>query len=293
MHLRSSIIRTTHYNYRDFRPRHLLMMVWSLIAAMLFTLVMVVPLMWISAIETAPNQGSSTTLAYVTSVVAGAGWTYLVSAPVLLIGFMSTMDSISYVVKDVPALMWRNRRRFVHGLLKSVGVPALLVAAYWFMVQQVPIELPALGVWIWNAIIATRFALIDAYRAYRDDMTILDSFGLLMPKKLRKSKDSKKITKSPMWSFGDGVLFSPLIQAFIISVLTMVATFYYPESVISNQDWAWSYIFMQSIVLIFYSVGFKLIDAFKPWGERGKLSIVRDGYGNALVREKSGAKHEE
>lgn len=285
-------MRTTHHNYRDFRPRHILMMGWAFLVALVLSAIMLIPLIFISEIETIPDQGSSTTLGYIVSVVAGALWTYLVAVPVLLIGFMSTMDSITYVFKDVPALIWRNRRRFIHGVLKSIAVPVLLVATYWFMVQKVPIELPALGIWIWNAIIATRFALIDSYRAYRDDMTILDSFGLLVPQKMRKTHDDKKITKNPMWSFGDGVLFSPLIQAFLISVVTMWITFYYPESVISNQDWAWGYIFMQSIALMLYALSFKIIDAFKPWGEKGKLSIVRDGYGKALVREESSAKAE-
>lgn len=280
--------------HRDLKLRHLPLAALGLAVTSVASMILLLPFAWLSRVDFGTDDGFTTTLGTVADTLSVSAVTYILGVPAILLSLCWTLGSPRYVTDDVPRLIWRNRERLIRGLLRTTAVPLVLVCIYWVMIQRVPMKLDPLGVWLILTMIAARFTITDAYRVYRDDMTVLDTFGSLMPQKMRERTEThrgrtrKIMSKVPLFTWGDGVLIIPLIQAGVVVVaaaLGVSALLAGRSSEAEDQTWMYGFLVCLMLSLFLWGFLFRLMDAWKPWGEKGKLSIVRNGRGEKRQHE--------
>lgn len=283
--MRTKIMRGGMTGFRDMKLRHLPVAALGFVATLVMAMVLLLPFSWLSRADYGEDAGVTTTIGTVAETASVAAFTYTLGVVAVLLGLCWTLGSARYIVGDVPRLIWRNRERFLRGFLRAVAVPMIVVCAYWVMIQRIPMRLDPLGLWIVLSMVAVRFTLTDSYRAFRDDMTLLDSFGTLMPKKMRRDRTETKggrtrrmLSRVPMFTWGDGALAFPLLQALGVTffgVLGSAVLFANRPDGTEEQTWMYGYLVCIVLALFIWSFLFRIVDAVKPWGEKGKLSIVR------------------
>lgn len=283
--MRTSVERYKYKNYTDFELKHLFKALVAFLWSSAGWLIVVSPLIAISfMLSTNEKEGVKVTLLYVFSVFVSTLINYVLVLLSTLNGLMFTTDKrFYYIFTEVPRLVKANRTRFFNGLAKATVVPLIIIAMYWVMVQRIPIVLPPYGVFIFTAIVSGTYALRDAYRMFRDNLTIIDSFGLLMPKKMIQSKKGK-LNKVPFRAFGNGVLFAPFLQSFFLSVFALFLMVAYGEedNFFNSIASPWIFIISYATAFTVWAITFRMIDTFKPWGERGQLSVLRHSDGSVI-----------
>lgn len=284
-------MRNSLKGYRDFRPIHLLNLVSGYISTTVLCALVCIPVVFIGNITVSSDEGVKTSLSYLLSLLSGPAAAYIVVVIGSLSALTFTLDGALYVFTQLPHLIARNRKRFTLGFVKAVAWPLFITTLYWIMIQRVPMAIPAVGLWFANAIIATRFAMVDSYRAVRDDMTMLDTFGVLVPKKMRLdlAKKNGSLIRAPFTAWGDAVLVVPMLQAFAVNIVAIgIMASSADITTFSNENMAWRYMVPLGTMSFVWFAAIKLVDAFKPWGERGKLSLLRDARGDSIEYRRNG-----
>lgn len=278
---RVTIMRGDLKGYRDvdrYAPLRILAAIWS---NFLLCLVLLLPFALIGLLSAPRDGGTATTAIYLLSVLASTTATYLTSLVATINGLAFTSPNWLFAWKELPVLLWRERRQVLRRWLPAVTVPLAITVFYWFLQHRVPTALNPQTLWIGNNFISSVFAISVGYRIFRQNLTVLDTFRRIEPKPRKKRFGQLKDT--PISTMGDGVLISPLVQAVAVMAITGSTMGSMDQTGLNGSEWALLFILSHACAQAVWAILYRLLDAFKPFGERGKLSVLRHGDGTKIA----------